>query len=119
MDMGLSRAARRIADEYFGRGHFGDGDLYKWIEEYSPDIVLTGHIHDAPFRPDGSWADRLGSTWVFNAGRQIGPVPTHVVFDTAAQSAFWFSMEGAETVQLDRALTRPIPPLDELPDWFK
>ena len=27
--------------------------------------------------PTASWADRIGATWVFNAGRQIGPVPCH------------------------------------------
>jgi len=102
-----------------GRGHFGDGDLSKWIEEYSPEIVLTGHIHDSPFLPGGSWADRLGSTWVFNAGRQTGPMPTHVILDTEAQSASWFSMEGAETVRLDQELTRPLPQLTEWPAWFK
>lgn len=101
------------------RGHFGDADLYRWIEQYSPDIVLTGHIHDSPFLAQGSWVDRLGTTWVFNAGRQIGPLPTHVVFDTEQQAAFWFSMDRVETVQLDRALARPLPRLNDLPDWFK
>src|ERR1051326_4477748 len=50
-------------------GNFGDADLLRWINIYSPDIVLTGHIHDSPFFAKGSWVDRLGSTWVFNAGR--------------------------------------------------
>jgi Icc-related predicted phosphoesterase len=101
------------------RGHYGDGDLSKWIELYSPQIVLTGHIHDSPFLPSGSWADKVGSTWVFNAGRQPGPVPTHVMLDTSAQSATWFSMAGAETVHLDQTLTRPIPQLEEWPDWSR
>jgi len=43
---------------------FGDADLTAWIEEFSPDMVLTGHIHHAPFDTGGSWADRIGSTWV-------------------------------------------------------
>ena len=47
-----------------------------WIDEHRPDVVLTGHVHEPPFKPDGAWADRIGDTWVFNAGRQIGPVPT-------------------------------------------
>ena len=34
-----------------------------------------------PCKPNGSWADRLGKTWVFNAGRQIGLVPAHVEID--------------------------------------
>ncbi len=101
------------------RKSFGDTDLGAWIKEHSPDIVMTGHTHESPFCQDGSWADRIGSTWVFNAGRQIGPIPTHIVLDTADQSAFWFSFEGAEIVKLDRDLVRPIPPLTEFPAWFK
>ena len=58
-----------------GRRHYGDADLVEWIDQYRPDVVLTGHVHDPPFKPEGSWADRIGDTWVFNPGRQIGPVP--------------------------------------------
>jgi Icc-related predicted phosphoesterase len=102
-----------------GTKHFGDADLNQWIAEHKPDIVLTGHIHDAPFRSDGSWVDRLESTWVFNAGRQLGPVPTYVVFDQAAGEALWSSTEGMQSVRLDAPLTRPIPNLSALPDWLK
>ena len=52
-----------------------------WIDEFRPDFVLTGHVHDPPFKPDGSWYDRIGHTWVFNPGRQIGRVPAHVALD--------------------------------------
>jgi len=61
----------------------------------------------------------LGSTWVFNAGRQIGPSPTHVVFNTDERMALWFSLAGAEFVQLDKSLSRPVAELTELPDWLK
>ena len=67
-----------------GQKHFGDAELVRWIKQYQPDIVLSGHIHQSPFRQGGSWVDQLGSTWVFNPGRQIGPDPTHIVFDAAA-----------------------------------
>jgi Icc-related predicted phosphoesterase len=87
-----------------GKRHFGDGDLVRWIRTYQPDMVLTGHIHQSPFRDGGSWVDRIGSTWVFNAGRQIGPVPTHVILDTDAQLATWLSLAGTATVPLDRPL---------------
>ena len=102
-----------------GQKHFGDVHLAQWIEQYAPDIVLTGHIHESPFRAGGSWVDRLGSTWVFNPGRQIGPCPTHIVFDTDERRAFWFSLAGAEVVQLDEPLRRPVPELTELPTWFR
>lgn len=94
-----------------GEKHFGDSNLLEWIRAYEPDIVLTGHIHQSPFRKGGSWADRIGKTWVFNSGRQIGPCPTHVIFDTEAQHAMWFSLAGNEIVRLDAPLTRPIPEL--------
>ncbi|HXJ36885.1 MAG TPA: metallophosphoesterase family protein [Candidatus Eisenbacteria bacterium] len=92
-----------------GHQHYGDADLVRWIGEHAPDIVLTGHIHQSPFRRGGSWVDRIGSTWVFNAGRQIGPVPTHVILDTTARTASWFSLAGDATVSLDGPFERPVP----------
>ena len=62
--------------------------------------MLTGHVHEPPFKPDGAWADRIGDTWVFNAGRQIGPVPAHIEIDLAAGVASWRSMMGEETLRL-------------------
>jgi Icc-related predicted phosphoesterase len=102
-----------------GQQDFGDASLAGWIEQYRPDIVLTGHIHQSPFRKGGSWVDQLGSTWVFNAGRQIGPCPAHIVFDTDEQTALWFSLAGAEVVRLNEPLSRPVPELTELPTWFR
>jgi predicted phosphodiesterase len=101
-----------------GQKFYGDAFLLKWIEQDQPDIVLTGHIHQSPFRKGGSWVDRLGSTWVFNAGRQIGPSPTHVIFNTDERVALWFSLAGAEFVQLDQSLRRPVAELTALPDWL-
>jgi Icc-related predicted phosphoesterase len=102
-----------------GRKHFGDAQLVRWIERYAPDLVMTGHIHQSPFKEGGSWVDRIGGTWVFNAGRQIGPLPTHVVLDLDQKMALWFSLAGAEAVSLDGPLTRPVPELQELPDWLR
>ena len=102
-----------------GQKHFGDAELVRWIKQYQPDIVLTGHIHQSPFRQGGSWVDRLGSTWVFNPGRQIGPDPTHIVFDTTERMAMWFSLAGAEVVHLNQPFNRPVTELTELPSWFK
>jgi Icc-related predicted phosphoesterase len=91
-----------------GHKHFGDADLLAWIERYAPDMVLTGHIHQSPFREGGSWVDKIGATWVFNSGRQIGPVPTHTIIDTDAGRAEWFSLAGAQFIELDRPLVRPV-----------
>jgi Icc-related predicted phosphoesterase len=91
-----------------GQRHFGDAELLRWIRTYQPDLVLTGHIHQSPFRAGGSWVDRIGSTWVFNAGRQIGPCPAHMIIDLAEAAATWFSLAGPEVVRLDAPLTRPV-----------
>jgi Icc-related predicted phosphoesterase len=83
-----------------GRREYGDPDLRAWIEAYQPDAVFTGHVHESPFKPDGGWADRIGRTWVFNAGNQIGRVPAHVVIDLYDRRATWQSMLGVESVDL-------------------
>lgn len=77
-----------------GRKFAGDEYLREWIERFKPEIVLSGHIHNSPFYADGSWIDRLGQTWVFNPGRQIGPEPTSIVIDLDAMTAEWNSIEG-------------------------
>ena len=101
-----------------GKQHFGDADLRRWIQQYQPNMILAGHIHQSPFRQGGSWVDQVGSTWVFNSGRQIGPCPTHIVFDTNERTALWFSQAGSEIVHMDEPLTRPVPQLTDLPSWF-
>jgi Icc-related predicted phosphoesterase len=83
-----------------GKRHYGDSDVGGWIAQHRPDMVLTGHVHEPPFKPTGAWADRIGDTWVFNAGRQIGPVPAHIEIDLAAGSARWKSMLGVEGLRL-------------------
>ena len=55
-------------------------------------MVLSGHIHNAPFTEAGSWIDRIGRTWVFNVGRQIGPHPTTLTIDLDAMTAEWNSL---------------------------
>jgi Icc-related predicted phosphoesterase len=91
-----------------GERHYGDADLKAWIRAYRPDVVFTGHIHQSPFRKGGSWVDRIDGTWVFNAGRQIGPVPAHVIVDTDAGDATWFSLAGTQVVRLDEAEPHPV-----------
>jgi Icc-related predicted phosphoesterase len=79
-----------------GKRHYGDEELVGWIGQHGPDIVLCGHVHQSPFASDGAWIDRIGSTLVLNAGRQIGPVPTCVELDTEAGVARWSSLAGVE-----------------------
>jgi len=84
-----------------GKSFGGDEVLIEWIRRFEPDLVLSGHIHNAPFVAKGSWIDRLGKTWVFNPGRQIGPNPTYLILDLEAMSVEWNSLEGQGKQQLD------------------
>ncbi len=79
-----------------GKRHYGDEELGRWIDRHEPGIVLCGHVHQSPFASAGSWVDQIGSTFVFNAGRQIGPVPTRIELDTDADLATWVSLAGVE-----------------------
>jgi Icc-related predicted phosphoesterase len=83
-----------------GSRDYGDSDLVEWITEHQPDLVLCGHVHQSPFADKGSWFDRVGDTWVFNAGNQRGPVPSRIEIDLAAGTAHWSSLMGTESVDL-------------------
>ena len=79
-----------------GKRHFGDAFLKKLVQRHSPTAVMCGHIHEAPFKQGGSWIDRDGATWLFNAGRQIGDVPARIEIDFTASTARWISLAGIE-----------------------
>jgi Icc-related predicted phosphoesterase len=86
-----------------GKRHYGDTDLNQWIEQYRPALVVCGHVHESPFASAGGWIDRVGSTVVVNAGKQTGPIPTHIEIDTSTGHARWSSMRGVEEQQLAQA----------------
>jgi Icc-related predicted phosphoesterase len=88
---------------FTGLKYCGDEYLLEWIERFGPDMVLSGHIHNAPFYPKGSWAGRIGKTWVFNPGRQLGSCPTYITFDFDSMTAKWVSTEGESIRQLAMA----------------
>jgi Icc-related predicted phosphoesterase len=83
-----------------GKRHFADPLLAALVARHMPTAVLCGHIHEAPFRRGGSWCDRIGDTWLFNAGNQIGEVPARVEIDFDAGLARWLSLAGAEERRL-------------------
>jgi hypothetical protein len=68
---------------------------------------------------DGSRVDRIGKTWVFNAGQQFRAPPTHIIIDTDAGEALWFSSAGNQLIRLADPLERPVPWLEAIPDWLK
>lgn len=82
---------------------WGDPWLNEWIDEFQPSIVFAGHVHEAPFSKGGCWVDRVGKTFVFNAGHQPGPFPSFIVLDTEKRKAFWHSQAGTEAVDLGEA----------------
>jgi Icc-related predicted phosphoesterase len=101
-----------------GRRHFGDELLAGWIKQYGPAMVFAGHVHEAPFASGGSWVERIGDTWVFNAGKEIGDVPAHICVDTVRREAVWFSLEaGMEAISLDSPTASARAPLYEVPAW--
>lgn len=88
-----------------GRRHIGDPNLSDLIRRHEPDMVFCGHIHNSPFYPDGSWYDRFGNTWLFNPGRQIGSVPTHIRVDLESDTADYVSLEHRESIDLGVSAT--------------
>jgi Icc-related predicted phosphoesterase len=101
-----------------GTRYYGDVALSQWIAEYRPDIVFSGHVHQSPFTDSGSWADKVGSTWVFNMGHQFGAPPAHIIFDSVEETALWFSAAGSEFVRLNQPLVRPVAKLAAPPGWL-
>ena len=83
-----------------GRKFIGDEYLRRWIDRFQPDMVFSGHIHNSPFYADGSWIDRIGRTWVFNPGRQLGPQPATITIDFDTMTAEWISQEGRSVQSL-------------------
>lgn len=100
-----------------GKRFFGDVDLVGWIARYRPAMVISGHVHQSPFIPDGSWYDRAGETWTFNTGRQPGRPPTYIVLD--GERAYWLAAAEAQWIDLAAQLTRPAAPVREAPEWLK
>lgn len=90
----------KSATSWTGKRFIGDEELNCWIEQYQPNAVISGHIHESPFKKDGSWADQIGKTWVFNTGSHIGDVPAHIILDLDEMNAEWYSLAGSENRKL-------------------
>jgi Icc-related predicted phosphoesterase len=101
-----------------GKRFFGDVDLVQWIARYQPAMVISGHVHQSPFIADGSWFDRLGDTWVFNAGLQPGRPPVYIVLDINEAKAFWLPAGDARYIDLAAPLLRPALPIVQPPPWL-
>ena len=84
-----------------GSQHFGDPELPRLLERHHPDLVLCGHIHQAPHVPGGAWFERTGQTLLFNGGYQAGSIPSHVSLDLDQRTASWWSLDGSGEVRFD------------------
>lgn len=81
-----------------GRRDAGDETVRRWIGEFSPAAVFSGHVHDAPYyAPEGGWIDQVGETVVINGGQQIGEKPATVEVLLEDGTLVWCGMEGCET----------------------
>ena len=96
-----------------GSRHYGDPELPRLVDRHRPDLVLCGHIHQAPYVEGGSWVDRRGDTWLLNGGHQPGPLPAHVRLDLDLDraTATWWSSYDTGTVSLDALASTAGPPL--------
>jgi len=81
-----------------GSKHHGDPELPRLLERHQPDVVACGHIHEAPFVPDGAWAEQRGRSWLFNSGFKRGLVPPHVELDLDRRVATWWSADRHDEV---------------------
>jgi Icc-related predicted phosphoesterase len=101
-----------------GKRFFGDVELVQWIAQYQPSMVISGHVHQSPFISDGSWFDRLGTTWVFNTGLQHGRPPVCIVLDLDEGAAFWLAAGEEQCIDLRAPLLRPAAPIQNPPAWL-
>jgi Icc-related predicted phosphoesterase len=101
-----------------GKRFFGDVELVQWIARHQPSMVISGHVHQSPFIPEGSWYDRLGDTWVFNTGLQFGRPPVYMVLDLDEETAFWLSAEAAQRIDRKAPLVRPAAQVAPVPAWL-
>ena len=133
IDLQLREAAARRLDRWIwvhhappasspvswgGKRSFGDVELAQWIQRYQPSMVISGHVHQSPFVPEGSWFDRLGATWVFNTGMQPGRPPAYIVLDIGSGAAFWVAAGDEQWIDLRSPLQRPASRIADPPDWL-
>lgn len=82
-----------------GRRDCGDRSLTDAIAALRPDIVISGHAHEAPFARRGDWHDRIGTTLLLNPGQVPGPRPASVLLDLETQLALWSSSIGSALIR--------------------
>jgi hypothetical protein len=63
------------------------------LAEYLPDIWLSGHVHDLPYKLGGKWTHELGKTIVLTPGQILEvPWPNHIELDIESGKIEWRSI---------------------------
>ncbi|MFW5834626.1 MAG: metallophosphoesterase family protein [Pseudomonadota bacterium] len=96
------------AVSWSGRIARGSAMLAQLVRRHGPHLVVSGHIHDAPFVEGGAWIDRMDGTLLINQGRQLGDVPAHVVLDFAHDEARWHAVGARDARPLDLGHHLPV-----------
>lgn len=90
----------------------GNPQVNKWVQDYQPDFVFCGHIHEAPFGR-GSWNETIGKTRLFNGGRaprfQRKAEPPHLILNLDRHQVIWNWGDQQEVLDLRASL----PPVDQ------
>ena len=120
VDLDPSRAAGQVADQ------LGRHPLFRRHRACAVDRrvpaghrVLAATCISRPSSRTAPGSTASATTWVFNAGQQFGAPPTHIIIDTEAGEALWFSSAGNQFIRLSEPLERPVPRLEAIPDWLK
>jgi Icc-related predicted phosphoesterase len=71
----------------------GEHEAKALIEEYQPDVWLSGHVHDLPYKLGGKWSHELGTTIVLTPGQILeASWPNHIQLETESGEIEWQSI---------------------------
>jgi hypothetical protein len=60
------------------------------LQIYRPEYFVSGHSHQFPFFPGGSWTQSVNGVNVLVPGQLLtAPFPNHIVLDTESGEASW------------------------------
>lgn len=55
-------------DMTWGRRHFGSEGVRQWLKQSRKHLVLSGHVHEAPFINEGTWREEVEGTLCMQPG---------------------------------------------------
>lgn len=79
-------------DQSFGGQHFGSTAMRRWLTTSRKHLVLSGHIHEAPFVNGGTWREEVDGTLCMQPGAWHDEGLCAIVFDVEnPHDARWIS----------------------------